>query len=535
LVIQEGIKAGKVGCAVQMADEVFCGVVRKWVQAGFTLVKAADVGIYMDVVDASELISAHITASPSQAVRLPCAENYPTVLADRAADDEVLFDAARSRLVEEQRTHQTKALKGAAAAHAGGGDPPTAGPPPDGGDVGAGGGGVGSGGGAGKGSPKRSAGEKRRASVERQVKAALEAAGADEEAWHSSLSGNPGGVPAGGGTLGGPGAAGSARFECPSTTKAAASCKDPKGEGNLPFYRRCVSWPVVLGKQGKPFNGQVRSCVGKKGFFHGAYPDDLKIIDTSVLANICQMGGCVLLPMTETVEKQKAAHDLLMANGATRTAEEWKTRSANQKFGESEKAVHVSELKSTVEIAPDFVLRPPDPAADVAGLESLIAANGGASAMSANLREDEAPLAAALSSRADVKWLVNSYSCAGVATLGVAATIDLGEPEEAAQRMETLMCVARSKLLTDVPDSIGGAARGITSTRLEALSDNQTTHAPSLLFEGQPPMRGPAEAFRRRVLLVLQDLARVHTRRRRRVVAPRHPHGAPRGVARAGG
>ena len=106
-----------------------------WVQAGFTLVKAADVGIYMDVVDASELISAHITTSPSQAVRLPCAENYPTVLADRAADDEVLFDAARSRLVEEQRTHQTKALKGAAAAHAGGGDPLTVGPPPDGGDV----------------------------------------------------------------------------------------------------------------------------------------------------------------------------------------------------------------------------------------------------------------------------------------------------------------------------------------------------------------------------------------------------------------
>ena len=30
LVIQEGIKAGKVGCTVQMADGVFCGVVRKW-------------------------------------------------------------------------------------------------------------------------------------------------------------------------------------------------------------------------------------------------------------------------------------------------------------------------------------------------------------------------------------------------------------------------------------------------------------------------------------------------------------------------
>ena len=394
LVIQEGIKAGKVGYTVQMADELFCGVVRKWVQAGFTLVKAADVGIYMDVVDAGELISAHITAYPSQVVRPPCAENYPTVLADRAADDEVLFDAARSRLVEEQRAHQTKALKGAPAARAGEGDPPTVGPPPDG-DVG----GVGSGVGAGKGkvSPKRSAGEKRRATVERQVKAALEAADAGEETRHGALSGSPGGAPVGGGTPAGPGATGATRFECPSTTKAAASGKDPKGERGTCRSADAASagsWPVVLGKQGKPFNGQVQSCVGQKDFFHGSYPDDLKI-DASVLANMRHMGGCVLLPMTETAEKQKSAHGLLMTDGATRTAKEWKTWGTNQKFDESEKPVHISELKPTVEIAPGFVRRPPDPAADATGLESLIAANGGASAVSANLREDEAPLAVA--------------------------------------------------------------------------------------------------------------------------------------------
>ena len=63
----------------------------------------------------------------------------------------------------------------------------------------------------------------------------------------------------------------------------------------------------------------------------------------------------------------------------------------------------------------------------------------------------------------------------------MAATIDLGEPAEAARRLETLMCISRSKLLSNVPDDIAGPTNGITQTNLEDLPTDETLGTPSLL------------------------------------------------------
>ena len=144
---------------------------------------------------------------------------------------------------------------------------------------------------------------------------------------------------------------------------------------------------------------------------------------------------------------------------------------------------HISELLPTVEIAPGVVLRPPDPALDATGLEQLIAANGGMGAMRKNLRADEQPLFQSLSQLVDDRLLKSAYTLAGVPTPGVAATIDLGEPAEAAQRLETLMCISRSKLLSNVPDDIAGPASSTTQTNLEELPADETLGAPSMLSE----------------------------------------------------
>ena len=66
-------------------------MIRKWVAAGAQLLKDADVGVYMDTtVDTGQLITAHLTSKPEDKAKTPCAENYPTVLGDRATDDGAL-------------------------------------------------------------------------------------------------------------------------------------------------------------------------------------------------------------------------------------------------------------------------------------------------------------------------------------------------------------------------------------------------------------------------------------------------------------
>ena len=62
-----------------------------------------DVGVYMDTVDNGQLVSAHLASKPEDRVKTPCAENYPTVLGDRADDDETLWEAHKLRQVERER------------------------------------------------------------------------------------------------------------------------------------------------------------------------------------------------------------------------------------------------------------------------------------------------------------------------------------------------------------------------------------------------------------------------------------------------
>ena len=493
LVEEEYIKSGKDGYTVQMADEVFCEVVRKWVAAGAKLLKDADVGIYMDAVDTGQLVQAHLAAHPADRVALPCPENYPTVLGDRKADDDKLWEAHKQRAIETERLLR---LKEAQPSRAGQRDPPAgaADEPPaeDAADTsapsaggGSGGGGSGGGGGGSGGEAKatgdgtsaskrkkeRAAVRQKAAEAERTA-AAVKAALAEQEARHGALSGSPGGVPVSDG----------GRFTVPATTKAAASGKDPRGDKNLLYCRKCNGWAVKLGKQGKPFNGTIHVCPGQLDFHHGEYAENTQL-HAATLANMCHLGGCLALPMTDTREKQQKAHDLLMADGKTRSYKEWKSWGTSQHFGESP---HLSSMLPSVEVAPGVVLRPPDADTDATGLEQLIKANGGMSAMQRDLRADEQSLAQALSRLTDDRWLRSAYTLAGVPTPGVAATVDLGEPSEFAQRLETLMCINRSKLLSNVPDAIAGPTNGITQSNLEELSEDETLGAPSLLSAHLP-------------------------------------------------
>ena len=104
LVQEEYGKADKPGYDLHKADEVFCEVIRKWVAAGAKLLKDADVGVYMDTIDTGQLVNAHLASKPEDRVKTPCAENYPTVLGDRADDDETLWEAHKLRQVEKERT-----------------------------------------------------------------------------------------------------------------------------------------------------------------------------------------------------------------------------------------------------------------------------------------------------------------------------------------------------------------------------------------------------------------------------------------------
>ena len=163
---------------------------------------------------------------------------------------------------------------------------------------------------------------------------------ADQEARHGQLTGSPGGAPVAGG----------GRFVVSATTKAAASGKDPRGDKNLLFCRKCSSWPCKLGKQGKTYNGAIHVCPSTLDFHHGEYHDTMQI-SAYTLANMCHIGGCLALPMTETHEKQQKAHDLLMTDGATRSYKEWKTWGAGQHFGRSsaEESVESSSAEEPTE------------------------------------------------------------------------------------------------------------------------------------------------------------------------------------------
>ena len=65
---------------------------------------------------------------------------------------------------------------------------------------------------------------------------------------------------------------------------------------------------------------------------HSEYPENA-LVPAAVLANMVVMGGSTLLPETNTCAKQKVAHDLLMADGVTRTAADWRKWAVTQKFG----------------------------------------------------------------------------------------------------------------------------------------------------------------------------------------------------------
>ena len=73
-----------------------------------------------------------------------------------------------------------------------------------------------------------------------------------------------------------------------------------------------------------------------------------------------------------------------------------------------------------------------------------------------------------LSAREDTSFLKSSYTFVGVPTPGFANTLDLGEPDARQQRLETLACINRSKILSDIPDVIGSAAElaGVGNVRV---------------------------------------------------------------------
>ena len=134
-------------------------------------------------------------------------------------------------------------------------------------------------------------------------------------------------------------------------------------------------------------------------------------------------------------------------------------------------------VPASVDLGGGAVLGPPDAESDPTGLQALIDANGGPESFK-HLRDDERPLGAVLSAREDTSFLKSPYTSVGVPTPGFANTLDLGEPGARQQRLETLACINRSKILSDIPDVIGSAADdishaviGVTTTALEQLPE----------------------------------------------------------------
>ena len=120
-----------------------------------------------------------------------------------------------------------------------------------------------------------------------------------------------------------------------------------------------------------------------------------------------------------------------------------------------------------------------------------------------------------LSAREDTSFLKSPYTFVGVPTPGFANTLDLGEPGARQQRLETLACINRSKILSDIPDVIGSAADdighaviGVTTTALEQLPERAALAvAPVLdLGSGTTKVRSFSDEQARATVIVALEL-----------------------------
>jgi len=196
------------------------------------------------------------------------------------------------------------------------------------------------------GESRAAARRKNRAERTEKEKTAAVASAVAEATRAGALSGAPGDTPVGGDN---------ARFVLPLTTKSAASSKDPK-HGTQFICCRCCSWPVRHGKNGKEcqilgWGGpRIHKCPGLADYHHSEYADGT-LVPAAVLACIVVMGGSALLPETNTIAKQKVMHDLLLADGATGSAADWRKWAMTQKFG----AANPPTASTISSAAPAFV------------------------------------------------------------------------------------------------------------------------------------------------------------------------------------
>ena len=312
---------------VENAEEIFFDVISAWTAAATELLTRADVGKYMDVYDTVEIVQGHLATWPTQSVSLPSLVNYPDVEADiRECEAGLLASSNRRRTAEERQRLLKVHSPGSART-----DDAKAGAARAGESVGAAGGDDSRRRDSGTSGRRESRSAVRRRAVKERTekeKAAAVASAVAAATRAGALSGAPGGTPVG---------VADDRFVLLQTTKSAASGKDPK-HGDKFICRRCCSWPVRHGKAGKEVQipgwggPRIHKCPGLADYHHAEYTENT-LVPAAVLANMVVMGGSTLLPETNTCAKQKVAHDLLMADGVTRTAADWRKWAVTQKFG----------------------------------------------------------------------------------------------------------------------------------------------------------------------------------------------------------
>ena len=142
----------------------------------------------------------------------------------------------------------------------------------------------------------------------------------------------------------------------------------------------------------------------------------------------------------------------------------------------------------------------PDP--PNASLANLIAANGGPEAFAA-FTDSERELKAVLDERADRTFPKPPYTMVTPPTPGAAATVDCGEPRAQTQRLETMSCIGRTRILTDLPLVLSGCLPGGAQTRLEALDASDVHVADGL--DGAP-VRSFCDAQVRNTVLAASTL-----------------------------
>ena len=133
---------------------------------------------------------------------------------------------------------------------------------------------------AGGGESRNAARRKNRTERTEKEKAAAVASAIAEATRVGALSGASGGTPVGGDND---------RFFLELKTKSAASGNDPK-HGTQFICRRCCSWPVRHGKNGKECqipgwgSPRIHKCPGLADYHHSKYADDT-LVPAVVLAN----------------------------------------------------------------------------------------------------------------------------------------------------------------------------------------------------------------------------------------------------------